>query len=455
MNESDSRVDAKSGFNRGQLSWALADCAREPIISLVASFIFAPYFVTVLVGDAVRGQALWGIAIGIPSLILALGGPTFGAVADQLGRRKPWIAPLVVLGTIGCCGLWFSEPGQSGVVELSMVLVMVGLVCTDGSLIFTNAMLPNIAEPSQIGRLSGLSWGISFLAGVFTLGLFLGLDGLTASLDLDPESHLIERLSGVLSGLWFGVFMLPLLLFTPDAPTTGKRMNEAIRNGLENLVSTFRDLKHYRNIAFALGSGMGLASAVIAFYSFTGLYASGLFGWDITATTYFGIANVLGAAFFAFGSGILDDRLGPRRVLLAAALLSVIVTSMMAAVTPTSFGPILFESSQVETGFPTSPSEIIYLVLGFFQSGMLGVILTSGRSLMSRIAPLEKMTEFFGLSALFGRSAAFVAPILISWATIYFGSQRAGLFGVVILLYGVGFIFMLYVQEERATTPDR
>ena len=40
----------------GRFSWALFDWANQPYFTLITTFIFAPYFATHIVGDAVRGQ---------------------------------------------------------------------------------------------------------------------------------------------------------------------------------------------------------------------------------------------------------------------------------------------------------------------------------------------------------------------------------------------------------------
>ena len=74
----------------------------------------------------------------------------------------------------------------------------------------------------------------------------------------------------------------------------------------------------------------------------------------------------------------------------------------------------------------------------------------SVRSMLARIAPLDMMAEFFGLSAFFSRGGAFLAPFLISAGTALFASQRAGLFSVSIPLFAVGFAILLFVREERA-----
>ena len=59
-------------MNRGQFSWALFDWANQPFFTVITTFIFAPYFANVMIGDAIAGQAEWaftqsvsGFAIGV------------------------------------------------------------------------------------------------------------------------------------------------------------------------------------------------------------------------------------------------------------------------------------------------------------------------------------------------------------------------------------------------------
>src|SRR3546814_1080152 len=49
---------------KGQMSWAIFEWARDPYVIIVTIYIFAPYFSNTVVGDPVRGQAIWGNKIG-------------------------------------------------------------------------------------------------------------------------------------------------------------------------------------------------------------------------------------------------------------------------------------------------------------------------------------------------------------------------------------------------------
>ena len=88
---------------------------------------------------------------------------------------------------------------------------------------------------------------------------------------------------------------------------------------------------------------------------------------------------------------------------------------------------------------------------------IIAIFITSAyansRTMMARIAPPSKMTEFFGLFALSGMATAFLAPFVVARATEWSHSQAVGLASVLILL-GIGWVMMLFVKNERAEVVD-
>src|SRR5262245_37622608 len=75
----------------GQFSWALFDWANQPFFTIVTTFIFAPYFANVMVGDPVAGQAAWAFTQSVAGILIAIMSPFLGAMADAGGRRKPYV----------------------------------------------------------------------------------------------------------------------------------------------------------------------------------------------------------------------------------------------------------------------------------------------------------------------------------------------------------------------------
>ena len=96
----------------GQWAWASFEGARNPHVLLITIYIFAPYFYISLVGDPVRGQALWGDLNSLAGLIIAIVAPVLGAVADAGGRRKPWLAVFSILLAATAISLWWAVPDE-------------------------------------------------------------------------------------------------------------------------------------------------------------------------------------------------------------------------------------------------------------------------------------------------------------------------------------------------------
>ena len=93
----------------GVFGWVLFDWAAKPYFNLVMTFIYAPYFASVIVGDPVKGQAIWGYATAAAGIAIALLSPALGAIADAAGERKPWIAAFGTVLVIASSILWFGS----------------------------------------------------------------------------------------------------------------------------------------------------------------------------------------------------------------------------------------------------------------------------------------------------------------------------------------------------------
>ena len=99
---------------RGPVSWVLFEWARNPYVLVITIYVYATYFTRDIVGDPVRGQALWAAIQGYSGLAVAVMAPFLGAIADAGGRRKPWIAFFAILLALSTAALWFGKPGGEG-----------------------------------------------------------------------------------------------------------------------------------------------------------------------------------------------------------------------------------------------------------------------------------------------------------------------------------------------------
>lgn len=445
----------------GQFSWALFDWANQPYFTLITTFIFAPYFTATVVGDSVRGQELWGYAVALAGLIIAVGSPLMGAVADASGPRKPWILVFQVVCIAACAALWLAVPGASpGLLLLVLALTVIASVGAEFSIVFNNAMLPSLTTEERLGRLSGRAWALGYLGGLVSLACVLTAFSLaeTPLFGLDKAAHEHDRIVGPLTAAWMAVFILPLFLFTPDAPRSGLGHAAATRQGLARLWSTFKSLSHFRNVLLFLVARMLYFDGLSAVFAFGGIYAAGIFGWTTTDLGLFGIILTIFAAVGAFLGGSLDDRIGSKPTILIAvvglmvATLGVLSISVDGLGTPERQDTVLFVFTFAEPvsggGLFATTAERIFLAFGIMLGICGGPAQAASRTMVSRLVPPEMITEFYGLYALTGKATAFLAPFFIAVVTGLYNSQRAGI-SVILVFLVAGFLLMLPVREQR------
>ncbi len=423
---------------KGIWGWMLFDWAQQPFHTLIITFVFAPYFAAAVATDATRGQELWGYAVGVGGFLIAILSPVLGSIADATGPRKPWILGFSIVGFAGCWALWYATPGMASVAPV-MIAVAVALIGVEFAAVFNNAMMPSLAPRSELGKLSGSAWGLGYLGGLFSLIIVLGLlsaqpeTGKTL-LGLDPlfgftaEGREGDRASGPLTALWMAVFLLPMFLFTPDAPRV-KAKAGAVREGLADLGQTLKTLPKQKSFFNFLISSMLYRDSLNALYSFGGIYAAGVLKWSIIDIGIFGIlANITGAVGAWFG-GRMDQRHGPKPVIVVCIVLLSLACLAIISTTPT-------EAFFMPVGTPDQPSSLPNLV--FYLAGALigaagGSIQASSRTLLVDQVPPSDVGKAFGLYALSGRATAFIGPLAIAWVTAISDSQRVGVTPIIVL----------------------
>jgi UMF1 family MFS transporter len=450
---------------RAIAGWVLFDWACQPFFTLVTTFVYAPYFASVVVGDGARGQALWGFAAGTAGIVVALFSPVLGAVADATGRRKPWIAAFGLLLIIGSFALWFGRPGDANTIAIVLVAFVIGSIGVEFASVFNNAMMPTLVPQSRLGRLSGLGWAMGYVGGLVSLAftlVFLAanpqtgrtLAGLVPLFGLDASLSEGDRATGPLSALWFIVFVLPLFLFTPD----GKKamsLGPAIRVGLRNFAATVREIRHYSNSVIFLLANMIYANGLGALFAFGGIYAAGNFGWTTIEIGVFGILITIAASAGALTGGWLDDKFGSKTVVLVSlAILIAMSVAILSVDRDTVFFVFRVQPAVRGAGLFTSLPEQLYVVFGAIIGIAAGPLQASSRTLLARLAPSQQIGEFYGLFALSGKLTSFAGPLAVASVTAATASQKAGI-SVLVGFFAVGAVLLAFVRVSGGNAARR
>lgn len=430
--------------------WFFFDWASQPFNTLLLTFIFGPYVVSVL-GDGSTAQTVWGYGVGIAGLLIAVLSPLLGAIADRSGRRMPFIWLFSLMYVAGSAMLWQAAPDSFNVAWV-MLWFCIGLIGMEFATTFTNAMLPDLAPKDQIGRISGSGWAFGYVGGIVSLLIMLlflaeGETGRTL-IGLKPAFGLLDdttregtRSVGPLVAIWYAVFMIPFFLWVRETPRPhAMPMRQAMRGVWPELKQTLKALPKRRSLAAYLASSMFYRDALNGMYSFGGIYAAGVLGWSVTLVGVFGVLAALTGAIFAWLGGRADSRFGPKPVIVVS-----VMTLLAVAVA------ILFTSRTQVLGMAVAEASILpdiaFFVIGALIGAAGGSAQASSRTLLVRQASADKMTEAFGLYALAGKATSFMAPLAIGIVTGLTGSQQWGV-SPLILLFFIGLILLFWVKPE-------
>ncbi len=444
---------------RARFSWALFDWANQPYFTVITTFIFAPYFTSVVVGDPVQGQALWGYTTAFAATIVALGAPLLGAIADIGGRRKPWLLLFQIVLAGGCMLLWLARPDTPQTLPLVLLGLVLANIAAEYSILFNNSLLPGLVPQNRMGRLSGFGWGMGYIGGLIALFAILivsrpELLGITppegeALFGLDRTTHEAERIIGPVAALWLLLFVTPMFLFTPDRPGTGKSTLQAAREGFRQVVHTVRQLRQHGNTLRFLIAYMLYYDGLNAVIGFGGIYAAGVFGWGTTELGIFGIALNVVAIPSVMAAGWLDDRLGSKRTVQLAIILVGLGTLGIASITADSvlFGLAITPKAAGAAAFSSAGEQVFFVCAVLLGLGM-GPMQSASRTMVARLAPAGMVTEFYGIFSLSGRATSFLAPAMIGLATTLFQVQRIATL-VVLVFLTLGFWLLWQVREPR------
>lgn len=440
--------------------WVLADWALQPFHTLIVTFLFAPYFTNAVAGDPVTGQAWWGYAAAIAGIVIAVGGPILGAVADR-GSRKPMVGVAVVVMAIASALMWYARPGaDTTTIILVLAAFVIATAAAEYTTIFTNSLMPTLVPPSELGRLSGASWAVAYTGGLIALLIMAGhivsvpstgrtLMGLQPIFPLDAAQRQGDRMTGPFAALWLLVFIIPFFLFTPDKAPAKPTGPASLMAPLRDLRATLKTLPGMPSMMMFLIARALYTDGLSALFVFGGIYGSSVFGWQLAELGVFGIVLIVIGVVGATLGGFLDDMLGPKQLILGGLVVLVVGAVGILSVTPAH----IFYSVPVAPKAPgsavfSSTGEQVFVLFAGLVALSSAPVQSASRTLLARLAPPDRTAQFFGLFAFSGKVTAFLAPLMIALATQLSGSQRFGM-STVLIFFVIGFVLMMPVREQR------
>jgi len=396
-------------------AWCLYDWAYSAFNTVVSTFVIATYFVRAVATDPASGTSEWAAAQAVAGLVIALTAAPLGAIADYGGRRRGMLAGATAVMVLATASLWFVRPTPHDAAR-ALVLVAVATIAYEIATVFYNAMLPEVAPPGRLGRVSGLAWGFGYVGGLTCLGLCLVLliNPHPPLFGLDAHAAEPVRATALFAAAWLALFSWPVLVAVPDRATR-RSWRVAWRSGAAALGASIRHAWAQPGLLRFLVARMLYTDGFTTLFAFGGIYAAGSFGMDTRGVLLLGIGMNVTAGIGALGFAFLEDVMGSKPTILVA----------LSGLTLFGVAVLLVHA--------LSWFWILAMALGLF----VGPAQAASRSLMARIAPAESRNAQFGLYALSGRVTGFIGPTALGAVTAVTGSQRMGM-GVIVLLLAAG-----------------
>ncbi|WP_307607671.1 MFS transporter [Pseudarthrobacter sp. W1I19] len=430
------------------LAWASWDWGSAAFNAVMTTFVFTVYLTSKAFGGEDQASAVLGGALAIAGFAIALLAPVTGQRSDAGGRRKLWLgvntAAVAILTAL--CFFVFPRPEF---LLLGVTLIALSNVFFEFAGVNYNAMLAQISTPRNIGKVSGLGWGAGYLGGIVALLIVLQLfvqpsfEWFGAS----TRDSLNIRLVAVFSALWFFVFALPVLFAVPELPKTpqAQRLGIVASYGLliRRIKAIYATSPH--TIYFLLASAV-FRDGLAAVFTFGGIIAAGTFGFELSQVIFFAIFGNVVAAVGAIIGGFLDDKVGPKAVILGS-LVGLLIA-----------GTVILMLGNGEYSFFGMQwrGSTTFWIFGLFLCLFVGPAQSSSRAYLARLAPHGESGELFGLYATTGRAVSFLAPALftlcITVATPLVApgeAQRWGILGIMVVLLA-GLLVLLPVKS-----PDK
>ena len=368
--------------------------------------------------------AAWAYTTSLALLVVAVIGPVLGSYCDQARSKKRFLAFFAGLGI--CSSALFVFLGDDSYL-LGSALFIAGNIGFAAGNIFYESLLPHVARPGDLDRVSARGYAMGYIGGGILLvinllwierpGWFL-LPGVGAAL----------RLTFFSVAVWWALFAVPLLrrVEEPRPPGQGPA-RPGLGDAFARLAETFREVRRYRQLLLFLAAfwlyndGIGtIVKMAVAYGDEIGIGRTDLIA-ALVVVQFVGIPCT-----FLFGR--LAGVLGAKRSILAGLGVYLLMT----------VGGYFMQTAL--------HFYILAGMVGLVQGGTQAL----SRSLYASMIPPERSAEFFGFYSTSSRFAGIFGPLVFGVVGQVAGGSRLGIVALVIFFVAGGALLLRVDEREGA-----
>ena len=406
-------------------SWQMYDWANSAFATTIMAAVLPEFYSSVAGAtlDKTIATSYWSFSNTIAMLLIAVTAPILGAIGDHSGAKKRFLGGFAGIGILGTALLVGAGKGMWLYASLFYILGRIGFA---GSLIFYDSLLPHVAKPDEIDRISAGGYAYGYFGGGILLTINV-LMILKPALFGIPNAEWGSRISFLTVAVWWAVFSIPILRNVSEPPTIRSRDEKPnpIIAGYERLKGTLREIKKFRELLKFLGAfwlyndGVGtIIVMAVMFGAEIGIGRSHLIG-AILMVQFLGVP-------FTLVFGRLPEKIGTKRSILLALCVYTVITFL--------------------GYFMTMPLHFWLLagLVALVQGGTQAL----SRSMYGSMAPPAKSAEFFGFYNVSSKFAGILGPLLFGVVAQLTGTSRISILAIVIFFLAGG-LLLITVDHEK------
>jgi len=410
------------------------DWAVSSVQTTIMVAVFPVYFVQVVAGGLSASGASQRLATAntIVAIIVAALGPVLGTLSDYLAAKKRFLGVFLLLGVVAVSGLFFVQRGD---LLLGTTLFVLTLICATASTVFYESLLPHIARPDEVDRVSTAGYALGYIGGGILLAANLAwilkptIIGLATSSDpMSSGGTLPVRLAFLSVAVWWLLFSIPLFRRVPEPPplvAPNEPFSRILRVTITQFAGTVRELRRYRQALIMLTAFLLYNDGIQTIIKMATAYGAeiGIGSRDLIAAIL--IVQFVGIPF-AFLFGTVADRVGAKKSIFVGLLIYVAIS-------------VLGYYMRTAAHF-----YLLALLTGMVQGGTQAL----SRSLFASLIPAYKSGEFFGFYSVFEKFASIFGPLLFALAIAITGESRLAILSVIVFFIGGAAVLSLVNVEE-------
>lgn len=305
----------KIKFSATQRAWAFYDWANSVYSLVIATAVFPIYYDAVtrtetsdqiqIFGTTFTNSVLYTYTLALSFFIVSLISPYLSALADITGKKKRFMQFFVLLGSVGCSLLFFFEGVQT--VWVGLLGALMAGVGFNGSLVFYNAFLPEIAPPEKQDRLSAFGFGLGYFGSSLLLIFNLAMISSPQTFGLSDTGQ-ASRITFLTVGLWWFGFSLITFRFLPDNLHGQKAPKGWSKKAYTELVQVWREFNALPRLRRFIGSFFLFSMGVQTVILLAALFGQKVLGLEASDL----ITTILLIQFVAIAGAYLFSRISEK-----------------------------------------------------------------------------------------------------------------------------------------------